>query len=60
MNIKAAPDGTLENNCDVDADMIWATKVEEDRIRLYINETDTLTFDRESADAVVKALKEVL
>jgi len=60
MNIHAAPDGTLENACEVDPEMIWATKVEDGRIRLYINETDTLTFDRESAQAIVRALKGIL
>jgi hypothetical protein len=60
VNIHELPDGTLENACEVDARMIWATTVEDGRIRLYINETDTLTFDRESAEAVVKALKGVL
>lgn len=60
MNIHTAPDGTLENACEVDADMIWATKVEDGRIRLYLNETDTLTFDVESAECVVRALKELL
>lgn len=61
MNIKTAPSGDgLENVCAVDPEMIWAAKVEDGRIRLYINEDDTLTFDRESAEAVVKALKEVL
>ncbi len=60
MNIHTASDGTLENACEVDADMIWATKVEDGRIRIYLNETDTLTFDRESAVALNKALTEVL
>ena len=60
MNIHTAPDGTLENACEVDAEMIWATKVEDNRIRLYLNETDTLTFDVESAQAVMKALKELV
>jgi hypothetical protein len=60
MNIKEAPDGTLENNCDVDPEMIWATDIGSNRIRLYINETDTLTFDTESAHAIVKALSGVL
>lgn len=60
MNIHSTPDGTLENACEVDGDMIWATKVEDGRIRLYINETDTLTFDRESAEAVVGALNGIL
>ena len=60
MNIHAAPDGTLENACEVDPEMIWATKVEDGRIRMYLNEADTLTFDRESAEAVVTALKGLL
>jgi len=60
VNIHTAPDGTLENACEVDAAMIWATKVEDGRIRLYINETDTLTFDAESATAIVKALMKEL
>ena len=60
MNIHATEDGTLENACEVDPEMIWATKIEGERIRLYINEEDTLTFDKESAAAVVKALREVL
>lgn len=60
MNIHEAADGMLENACEVDPEMIWATKVEDGRIRLYINEIDTLTFDKESAAAVVKAIKELL
>lgn len=60
MNIHTAADGTLENACEVDADMIWATKVEDDRIRVYINDAETLTFDKDSAVALNKALTEVL
>lgn len=60
MNLHTAPDGTLENACEVDAAMIMAMRVEDGRIRLYINEDDTLTFDVESARAVVKALEGML
>ena len=60
MNLRELPDGSLDNVCDVVPDMIWATAVEDKKIRLYINEEDTLTFDRESAEAIVKALKGVL
>ena len=41
-------------------DAIWATRVEDDMIRVYINEDETLDFDIESAKALHRALGHVL
>lgn len=46
--------------CEIDPEMIWATRTGEDEVRLYINEDETLAFDNGSAMAVLRALINVL
>jgi len=41
---------------EVDPEMIWATVVDTDEIRVFVNEEDTLTFDRKSAERLVAQL----
>lgn len=44
----------------IDPEMIWATRTGPDEIKVYLNETEALTFDNDAARAVLKALINVL
>ena len=51
---------TLFDPLEIDEQAIWATRIEDDKIRVYINETDTLTFTNIAAVALWKSLGNVL
>lgn len=41
---------------EIDEEMIWAVKIEDGSVRVYLNETDTLTFSEKAVLALWKSL----